>query len=49
MKPKFPFAFLIVLAFWLTLLGVTFWSVSQKWKACTLLYDNIPARIICFW
>ncbi len=49
MKPKFPFDFLIVLAFWLFFFGIIFWTVPQKWKACTILYDNIPAQIACFW
>lgn len=49
MKLKVSLSFLVVIAFWLTLFGLAFWSVPQKWKACTLLYDNIPAQIACFW
>ena len=49
MKPKFPFASFIVLALWLAFFSAIFWYVPQKWKACTVLYDNIPAQILCFW
>jgi len=33
-----------------TLIAVvsTAWWLPQKWQACTNLYDNIPAQIICF-
>lgn len=23
------------------------WWLPQKWQACTKLYDNVPAQIIC--
>lgn len=28
--------------------GTFFWWLPQKWTACGKLYDNLPARIICF-
>jgi hypothetical protein len=24
------------------------WWIPQKWEACGKLYDNLPAKIICF-
>jgi len=24
------------------------WWIPQEWQACGKLYDNLPARIICF-
>ena len=28
-------------------ISIAIWWIPQKWKVCTRLYDNMPARIIC--
>jgi len=28
--------------------GTLFWWLPQKWQACGKIYDNLPAKIICF-
>ena len=38
---------LIVLFVVLLIVGGIWW-LPQKWEACTRLYDNVPAQIICF-
>lgn len=30
------------------IVGGAIWWLPQKWKACGRLYDNLPAKIICF-
>ena len=46
MKDKF--CTFLVIAFPLVVIGTILWQVPQEWKACTVLYDNTPAQIICF-
>ena len=41
------FAF-VAIAIPLAAIGATFWWLPQKWHACTSLFDNTPAQIICF-
>jgi hypothetical protein len=37
-----------ILLFLLLAIAYTAWWLSQEWQACTKLYDNTPAQIICF-
>jgi hypothetical protein len=29
-------------------IALAIWWIPQKWQACGKLYDNLPAKIICF-
>lgn len=37
-----------ILGFLVVVVGVSVWWLPQKWEACTRLYDNRPAQVLCF-
>jgi Flp pilus assembly pilin Flp len=40
--------FLIFATLLIAVVAHLVWWLPQKWQACTKLYDNIPAQVICF-
>lgn len=48
MKNSSSSSFISFLVLILAIVLLQLWWLPQKWNACAKLYDNIPARVMCF-